>query len=50
MPQRSEHFPSVLLADNPKRNGTYHKIEIELSGKDYKAQARKGYYAIEPEN
>jgi VWFA-related protein len=34
---------------NPKRDGTYHKIEIKLSNKDYKVQARKGYYAIEPE-
>jgi VWFA-related protein len=35
---------------NPKRDGTYHKIEIKLANKDYKPQARKGYYAIEPEN
>jgi len=35
---------------NPKRDGTYHKIDIKLSNKDYKPQARKGYYAIEPEN
>lgn len=35
---------------NPKRDGTYHKIDIKLTNKDYKPQARKGYYAIEPEN
>ena len=35
---------------NPKRDGTYHKIEIKLASKDNKVQARKGYYAIEPEN
>jgi VWFA-related protein len=35
---------------SPKRDGTYHKIDIKLSNKDYKVQARKGYYAIEPEN
>ena len=35
---------------NPKRDGSYHKIDIRLSNKDYKVQARKGYYAIEPEN
>ncbi|MDP9114698.1 MAG: VWA domain-containing protein [Acidobacteriota bacterium] len=35
---------------NPKRDGTYHKIEIKLANKDYKPQARKGYYAIDPEN
>jgi VWFA-related protein len=35
---------------NPKRDGSYHKIDIKVSGKDYRVQARKGYYAIEPEN
>jgi len=35
---------------NPKRDGSYHKIEIKVAGKDYKVQARKGYYAIAPEN
>ena len=35
---------------NAERNGAYHKIDIKMSNKDYKVQARKGYYAIEPEN
>jgi VWFA-related protein len=38
---------------DPKRDGAYHKIDIKLTKKeyrDYKVQARKGYYAIEPEN
>jgi len=35
---------------NPARDGTYHKIDIKLANKDYKPQARKGYYAIDPEN
>ena len=35
---------------SPKRDGTYHKIDIKLANKDYKPQARKGYYAIEPDN
>jgi VWFA-related protein len=35
---------------NPKRDGSYHKIDIKVAGKDYRVQARKGYYAIEPEN
>ena len=35
---------------NPKRDGSYHKIDIKLANKDYKPQARKGYYAVEPEN
>src|SRR5258708_2045623 len=34
---------------NPKRDGSYHKIDIKLANKDYKPQARKGYYAVEPE-
>jgi VWFA-related protein len=32
-----------------QKDGSYHKIEIKTSNKDYKVQARKGYYAIPPE-
>jgi VWFA-related protein len=35
---------------NPKRDGSYHKIDIKVGAKDYRVQARKGYYAIAPEN
>ena len=35
---------------NDRKDGSYRKLEIKLSNKDYKAQARKGYYAIKPEN
>jgi VWFA-related protein len=34
---------------NPKKDGSFRKIEIRTSNKDYKVQARKGYYAIETE-
>ena len=34
---------------NDRKDGTYRKLEIKLSNKDLKAQARKGYYAIKPE-
>lgn len=34
---------------NDRKDGTYRKIDIKLSSKDLKAQARKGYYAIKPE-
>jgi VWFA-related protein len=34
---------------NGKKDGSYHKLEIRASNKDYKVQARKGYYAIEPQ-
>lgn len=30
-----------------KKDGAYHKIEIRVANKDFKVQARKGYYAIE---
>jgi VWFA-related protein len=33
-----------------QKDGSYHKIEIRTSNKDYKVQARKGYYAIPQEN
>ncbi|HXS98977.1 MAG TPA: VWA domain-containing protein [Candidatus Limnocylindrales bacterium] len=34
---------------NDMKDGSYRKIDIKLANKDYKAQARKGYYAIKPE-
>ena len=34
---------------NPKKDGTFRKIEIRTeNNKDYKVQARKGYYALPP--
>lgn len=35
---------------NANKDGSYRKLDIRASNKDYKVQARKGYYAIEPEN
>ncbi len=35
---------------NPNKDGSYHKIEIKVDNKDYKVEARKGYYAIETAN
>ena len=35
---------------HPQKDSSYHKIEIRTSNKDYKVQARKGYYAIPQEN
>jgi VWFA-related protein len=34
---------------NPKKDGSYHKVEIHMANKDLKVQARKGYYAVEQE-
>jgi VWFA-related protein len=34
---------------NDSKDGSYRKLDIKLSNKDFKAQARKGYYAIKPE-
>ncbi len=34
---------------NTVKDGSYRKLEIKMSNKDYKVQARKGYYAIETE-
>jgi len=34
---------------NDVKDGSYRKLDIKLSNKDYKAQARKGYYAIKPD-
>ena len=31
---------------NPKKDGTYRKLEFKMATKDQKVQARKGYYAV----
>jgi VWFA-related protein len=33
---------------NDSKDGSYRKLDIKLSNKDLKAQARKGYYAVKP--
>jgi VWFA-related protein len=35
---------------NPTKDGSFRKIEIRTGNKDWKVQARKGYYAIKSEN
>jgi hypothetical protein len=35
---------------HPEKDGTYHKIEIRTNNKDYKVQARKGYYSMPQDN
>jgi len=35
---------------NPAKDGTFRKIEMRTGNKDYKVQARKGYYAIKTDN
>jgi len=34
---------------NDTKDGSYRKLDIRLSSKDMKVQARKGYYAVKPE-
>jgi VWFA-related protein len=34
---------------NPVKDGSFRKLELKMSNKDYKVQARKGYYAVEQE-
>jgi VWFA-related protein len=45
---RSQYAIGYTPTDDTK-DGSYRKIEIKLSSKDLKAQARKGYYAIRPD-
>jgi VWFA-related protein len=35
---------------NPAKDGTFRKLEIKTGNKDWKVQARKGYYAIKTDN
>jgi VWFA-related protein len=32
---------------NPVKDGSYHKLDVKAVSKDYKVQARKGYYAVD---
>ncbi len=43
-------YSLIYQPPNPLRDGSFHKVEIKLANKDLRVQARKGYYAIEPEN
>ncbi|MGA2883364.1 MAG: VWA domain-containing protein [Bryobacteraceae bacterium] len=36
--------------NNPSKDGTFRKLEIKTGNKDWKVQARKGYYAIKTDN
>jgi VWFA-related protein len=38
------------VSTNPVRDGTFRKVEIRANDKDYKIQARSGYYAIAPKD
>ena len=35
---------------NDVKDGSYRRLDLRTSNKDYKVQARKGYYAIKPES
>ena len=35
---------------NPTKDGTFRRIDIKPSNKDWKVQARKGYYATRQAN
>ena len=35
---------------NPAKDGTFRKLEVRTSNKDWKVQARKGYYAVKTDN
>lgn len=37
---------AIGYSSNNKKDGSFHKIEIRTSNKDFKVQARKGYYAV----
>jgi VWFA-related protein len=35
---------------NPAKDGTFRKLEVRTTNKDWKVQARKGYYAVKTDN
>ncbi len=38
------------LSTNEKRDGTYRKLDVRMADKNLKAQVRKGYYAMKPDD
>jgi len=43
-------YAIAYTPSNPKKDGSYRKLEFKMSNKDYKVQARKGYYAVANSN
>jgi VWFA-related protein len=43
-------YAITYTPSNPAKDGTFRRIEIRTGNKDWKVQARKGYYAIKPES
>jgi VWFA-related protein len=37
------------IPTNPTKDGSFRRLEIRTGNKDWKVQARKGYYATRPE-
>jgi VWFA-related protein len=38
-------YAIAYIPSNPNKDGTFRRIEIRTNNKDWKVQARKGYYA-----
>jgi VWFA-related protein len=43
-------YAIAYTPSNPVKDGTFRRLEIRTGNKDWKVQARKGYYAIKPES
>jgi VWFA-related protein len=43
-------YSIAYIPSNPAKDGSFRHIEIRTGNKDWKVQARKGYYAIKPES
>jgi VWFA-related protein len=43
-------YAIAYIPSNPAKDGSFRRIEIRTGNKDWKVQARKGYYAIKPES
>lgn len=40
-------YSLAYSSTNPTKDGTFRKVDLRASNKDFKVQARKGYYAVE---
>jgi VWFA-related protein len=39
-------YAIAYTPSNPKKDGSYRKLDFKMPNKDYRVQARKGYYAV----
>jgi hypothetical protein len=48
--ERRSQYAIGYTPTNPAKAGSFRRIDIKVTNKDWKVQARKGYHALKPQN